>query len=90
MGQLGVENPEEKEESRNEKFRRLAKVRVEKISDGLRKLGNLSSSNYEYGNDEVAAMFGFIRERLKETEAKFKRKEDQIPKFSFESFLEDS
>lgn len=70
-------------ESRNDKFRRLAKVRVSKISDAFRKLGNLSSANYEYRDEEVERMFTFIRERLDETEARFSDEHEEKPEFEF-------
>lgn len=74
---------ERKKESRNEKFRRLARVRVSKVSEDIRKLGNLSSPNYEYSEEEVARMFEYIQSRLDEAKARFSDDHEEMPEFDF-------
>ena len=60
-------------ESKNEKFRRLAKRRAEIAADALRKLGNLSSPNYEYSGQEVDQLFRYIDTRVKAAKQEFMR-----------------
>lgn len=71
-------------ESRNDRFRRLAKVRIKRVADSLRKLGNLSSPNYEYSEEEVSQIFEYIEERVTEAKLKFEKSRKQIPDFTFE------
>ena len=60
-------------ESKNERFRRLAKQRGERILKDLRLLGNLSNqNNYEYSSEEVKKIFSFIDEELKLSKQRFK------------------
>lgn len=72
-------------ETRNEKFRRLAQVRVGKVVEDIRKLANLSSNNYDYSEQEVDLIFDFIKQRLKEAEAKFKGEAEAVAAFNFEN-----
>ncbi len=58
-------------EDRNERFRRLAKARAEKIADELRKIGNLASPNYEYSEEEVEKMFAYLTARMDDSRSKF-------------------
>jgi len=60
-------------ETKHDKFRRLANRRVSAAKEVLCKIGNLASPNYEYRSEEVARIFGHLREALDTTEAKFKR-----------------
>ena len=60
------------EESKNQKFRRLASSRTEKITDELRKISNLSSkTNYAYSEDDVETLFGFIQKRVDDARKEF-------------------
>lgn len=53
-------------EDKHAKFRRLAKLRGERVLKDLRLIGNLSSSkNYTYTDAEVRALFSAIEEELK-------------------------
>jgi len=59
-------------ESRNERFKRLAKQRGERILKYLQLLGNLSNrNNYDYSDEEVRKLFGAIEEELRSNRAKF-------------------
>lgn len=61
------------EETRHEKFQRLATKRANKVLHDLRLIGNLSNkSNYEYTKDEVDKMFSVIRKQLNTVQVKFK------------------
>lgn len=59
-------------ESRREKFKRLAIQRTNAVLDKLRLLGNLSApTNYEYTEEEIKKIFSAIDEDLKRIKAKF-------------------
>ena len=59
-------------ETRDEKFKRLAESRVNKIIDGLRLLGHLShKGNYTYTDQQVDTIFKAIQRELNTTKSKF-------------------
>ena len=61
-----------KNENKNEKFKRLALSRTNKIIDMIDLLGNLSNkSNYDYSEEEVEKMFKAIESSLRNTKSKF-------------------
>ncbi|MBI3599236.1 MAG: hypothetical protein HY097_01145 [Nitrospinae bacterium] len=61
-----------KEESRNERFRRLASKRTNEILEKIRILGNCSNkSSYDYTEEEVNKIFTEIEKQLKLTKAKY-------------------
>lgn len=69
------------EESKSEKFKRLASGRTNKILSTLTLLGNCSNTgSYEYTQEEVDKIFTALQSKLDETKAKFhpknKEKED--------------
>ena len=61
-------------ESKHEKFKRLATARANRILNNLRKLGNLSSPNYEYTDSEIEKIFSVIEKTTSETRGKFKKR----------------
>lgn len=66
-------------ESRHEKFKRLATQRTNALLDKLRLLGNLSApTNYEYSDEEVNKIFSAIESHLRIIKARFSntKKED--------------
>lgn len=61
-------------DSKRERFKRLAELRGNRIINDLRLLGNLSNkSNYSYTNEEVKTIFEAIDEELKTTKQSFKK-----------------
>jgi hypothetical protein len=59
-------------ESRNDRFRRLAVTRGDRLIREIALLGNLANrKNYDYSNDEVEALFAPIEAELKEVRALF-------------------
>ena len=65
-------------ESKADKFQRLAVFRMNKvlgIIDQIGKLGNRSS--YDYSEEQVNKMFTALRNALDAAEAKFKAKKDE-------------
>ena len=62
-------------ETRREKFKRLASKRTTNVLNQLRLLGNLSNkANYDYEEADVRKVFRAIDEQLRIVKAKFKGK----------------
>lgn len=60
------------EESRKQRFKRLANSRVNKILKQLKTLGNLANkSYYDYNETDVSKMFKAVESQLKDTKGKF-------------------
>ncbi len=60
------------EETRNERFKRIAAKRTNDILEKIRILGNCSNkSSYEYSEEEVNKIFTEIDRQLKLTKARF-------------------
>jgi hypothetical protein len=71
-------------ETRNEKFIRIAGPRVNAIIDKLGILENCAGASYEYSGEQVDAMFSAIRNAVDACEAKFQPKAVQEKeKFTF-------
>jgi hypothetical protein len=63
---------QKKEETRHERFRRVASKRTNDILEKIRVLGNCSNkSSYEYTEEEVNRIFSEIEKHLKLTKARF-------------------
>lgn len=59
-------------ESRSEKFKRLATQRTNAVLDKLRLLGNLSNkSNYDYSEGDLKKIFSTIESQIRNTKSKF-------------------
>lgn len=59
-------------ESRNEKFKRLATQRTNAVLEKLRLLGNLSSrGNYEYSEEEINKIFSAIDFQVRSVKSLF-------------------
>lgn len=70
-------------ESKNEKFKRLAVARTNKIIDMIHLLGNLSNPYiYDYSREEVDKIFSAIETELSEARKKYsfetKRESDKF------------
>lgn len=65
-------------ESQNERFRRLADSRAERIRREISLASNLTDTSlYEYDRDDISALFGPIEKSLAELRALF---EKNLPK----------
>jgi len=61
-----------KQESRNERFKRIASKRTNDILEKIRILGNCSNkSSYEYTEEEINKIFSELDKQLKLTKGKF-------------------
>jgi len=62
-------------ETKRERFIRLAERRINVILEQFRKLGNLSNSrNYEYDDGDIDKMFAALNKALRSTRALYNRK----------------
>lgn len=60
------------DETRHDRFKRIASKRTNEILEKMRILGNCSNkSSYEYTEEEVNKIFSEIEKQLKFTKAKF-------------------
>ena len=60
------------QETRHDRFKRIASKRTNDILEKIRILGNCSNkSSYEYGEEEINKIFSEIDKQLKLTKAKF-------------------
>lgn len=68
-------------ESKDEKFRRLAEARVNKILHLFRLLGNLSwTENYAYSREQVEQIFTTLQLELVKTKLRFLQSQERIKK----------
>lgn len=59
-------------ESKNERFKRIAEARTNKIIDTMRLLGNCSNkNNYEYTKDEADKILKALEQELRDLKNKF-------------------
>ncbi len=59
-------------ETKRERFVRIAEARTNKILEMMRLLGNCSSKgNYEYTEEDIKKIFGALERELKNTKNKF-------------------
>lgn len=71
-------------ETKNEKFIRLAVYRVNKIMNAVSSLDKLHNGNtYEYTKEQVNAMFESLENQLADVKGHFENTKVQEAKFSF-------
>jgi len=69
-------------ETKHDKFKRLANQRVANALKKIELIGNLSSSGYEYSQEEVDRIFTSLQGTLDSTKSRFsKSKKVDTPKF---------
>jgi hypothetical protein len=65
-------------ESKDEKFKRIATTRANRILDNIRLLGNCSNKRiYKYSDEDVNKIFNIIDKELKRTKLLFQKKKRQ-------------
>jgi len=70
-------------ETPEDKFKRLATLRVNNALDKIRLIGNLSSPDYRYGPEQVQRIIESLRAAVQEVENRFsKTAEKKEHKFS--------
>lgn len=60
-------------ETKEDRFKRLAEQRVAATLDKIRLIGNLATSQYSYSADQVAKIFAALKGALADVEDKFQR-----------------
>ena len=69
-------------ETKHDKFKRLANQRVANALKKVELIGNLSSSGYEYTQEEVDKIFTVLQQTLDSTKNRFsKSNKVETPKF---------
>jgi hypothetical protein len=59
-------------ETKHERFKRLAKLRGERVLKDLQLLGNLSNTrNYEYSETDIKNLFSVVEEELRVAKSGF-------------------
>lgn len=72
-------------ETKRERFVRIAEARTNKILEMMRLLGNCSSkSNYEYSEEDIKKIFGALERELKIEKNKFLGIETKEEKFKLD------
>lgn len=71
-----------KNETKEEKFKRIATRRVKNIISKIENVGKLSSPSYEYTDEEVEKIFGAIQEALDNAKVLFSAKRPKKKEFS--------
>lgn len=69
------------EETKEQRFVRIAEPRVTRACKAVSLLGNLAASSYEYSEEQVDAMFGAVQQALDAARAKFEKKNAVAFKF---------
>jgi len=71
-----MENTNTNEETKRDRFVRVAEARTNKIIDMIQLLGNCSNvNNYEYTQQDVEKIFNAIDTELREVKKKFNKPE---------------
>lgn len=72
-------------ETKRERFVRIAEARTNRIIDNLRLLGNCSSkSNYDYTDEDIKKIFGAIEREVKATKNRYLGVEAKPERFTLE------
>ena len=84
VNEVDNEDMDNPNETKNEKFVRIAEGRVTKLLSWIRKLDNLSNrGNYEYTDEQVVQMFSAIEDELAEAKSHFLKSGKEEKKFKF-------
>jgi len=68
-------------ETKNEKFKRVASKRVTNAIKKVELIGKLSAYGYEYSAEEVEKIFAALQETLDNTKALFSKRKIETKKF---------
>ena len=72
-------NPNETPE---DKFKRIANLRVPNAIKKIKLIGNLSASAYKYSDEQIDKIISSLRQTIDEVEAKFKKGSKKADSFS--------
>lgn len=69
-------------ETKQERFKRLAKLRGERVLKDIQLLGNLSNrNNYEYTDQDIKKLFSVLDDELRSSKARFTTKRKREIRF---------
>jgi len=70
-------------ETKKDKFKRIANLRVNNTLKQIELIGNLSNQSlYEYTSDDLKKILGTLNEKIKEVESRFKKEMNKKNRFS--------
>ena len=70
-------------ETKKDKFKRIANLRVNNTLKQIELIGNLSNQSlYEYSSDDLKKILGTLNEKIKEVESRFKKEMNKKNRFS--------
>ena len=70
---MSEETQQQAQESKEEKFVRLATKRTQAALVKIRLLGNLTTSSYAYSEEQAGQILGVLRQAVDEIEGKFRK-----------------
>jgi len=76
-GHISGEEAADKNETKEEKFKRLADRRVNNALDKIRLIGNLASSQYAFTSDQVDKIVQSLKATIADVEDKFHKQLDK-------------
>jgi hypothetical protein len=68
-----ADEAQQAQETKEQKFTRLATKRTQAALTKIRLLGNLTGSSYRYTEDQASKIIGTLRQAIDEIEGKFKK-----------------
>ena len=68
-----MDNEASKDESKADKFKRLAEPRVDSTIKKIKLIGNLSSSSYEFTAEQIEKILSSLKAAVDEVEKKFQK-----------------
>jgi len=68
-------------ESKHDRFKRIATKRVISVIRRIESIGKLSGSSYQYTDEEIAKIFSALQETLDNVKALFSAKKTESKKF---------
>lgn len=70
------------EETKHDRFKRLAEARTGRVLDTIDLIGNLANTSfYDYSEEEVESIFSAIENAIKVNKMKFERKKKEKKRF---------
>lgn len=71
------------EETKEQRFVRVAEARVNRACKAVFLLGNLASNSYGYTDEQVDAMFAAVQKCVDDARAAFNKREKNVGNFRF-------
>ena len=68
-----ADDTQQAQETKEQKFTRLATKRTQAALTKIRLLGNLTGSSYRYTEEQASKIIGTLRQAIDEIEGKFKK-----------------